>query len=170
MPEDLPEDTPEQPEDLNLPPSFFPYDDRSDLDEHHRAQGDPVEVQVEAVFAAQSGENIQRFVLLTDGHRKLPIVIGGFEAAAITLPLDGQQPDRPMTHDLIRVMLDRLETVVTRIVIDDLWGSTYYAKIYLDVKGTEIEIDSRPSDAIALAIRFDAPIFVIEGILDQVGQ
>ena len=164
------EDLPDQPDDLDRPPSFFPYEGTEALDEHHRAQGEPIEVQVEAVFAAQSGENIQRFVLLSDGIRKLPIVIGGFEAAAITLPLDSQQPDRPMTHDLLRSVLDRLDAKISRVVIDDLWGSTYYAKIYIVAKGEEIEIDSRPSDAIALAIRVDAPIFVVEGILDQVGQ
>ena len=164
------EDLPDQPDDLDRPPSFFPYEGTEELDEHHRAQGEPIEVQVEAVFAAQSGESIQRFVLLSDGSRKLPIVIGGFEAAAITLPLDNQQPDRPMTHDLMRTFLDRLDATVSRVVIDDLWNSTYYAKIYLSVNGEEMEIDSRPSDAIALAIRMEAPIFVVEGILDQVGQ
>ncbi len=164
------EDFPEKPDDLDRPPEFFPYGESENLDPEHRAQGEPIEVEVEAVFAAESGNNIQRFVLLSDGTRKLPIVIGGFEAGAITYPLDGQQPDRPMTHDLMKTMLERLDAPVTRVVIDDLWGGTYYAKIYIQGPEGEIEIDSRPSDAIALAIRAEAQIYVVEGILEQVSQ
>lgn len=163
------EEPEEQPDDLDRPPAFFPYD-ADETEDRPASIGDPVEVQVEAVFTAQSGENIQRFVLLTDGERKLPIVIGDFEATAIMLPLDGHTPDRPMTHDLLRVIVDRLGGSISRIVIDDLWGSTYYAKIYVRVNDEEIEIDSRPSDAIALAVRCEAPIYVIDSILDQVGQ
>ena len=161
---------PEEPEDLDRPPSFFPYEDEPPGGETVVEPGDPIEVKVEAVFAAQSGQNIQRFVLLSDGTRKLPIVIGGFEASAITYPLEGQQPDRPMTHDLMRNLLDRLGADVKQVLIDDLWGSTYYAKIIVEHKGEEMIIDSRPSDAIALAIRMDAPIFVADGILDQHGN
>lgn len=160
----------EEPEDLDRPPSFFPYEDETLGVEPALDPGEPVEVKVEAVFAAQSGQNIQRFVLLSDGTRKLPIVIGGFEASAITYPLEGQQPDRPMTHDLMRNLLERLGGVVKQVLIDDLWGSTYYAKIVMEHNGEEMVIDSRPSDAIALAIRVDAPIFVADGILDQQGN
>jgi bifunctional DNase/RNase len=161
------EELPDESGEFEKPPSFFPYDDESPIEEHPGDYGDPVEVQVEAVFMAQSGNDIQRFVLLSDGERKLPIVIGPFEATAITLALEGQQPDRPMTHDLMRTMIERLDARIDRIVIDDLWGSTYYAKIYLSHDDEESEIDSRPSDAIALAIRFEAPIYVADGILDQ---
>jgi bifunctional DNase/RNase len=156
--------------DFDRPPAFFPYDEDA-LDERTPEDfGELVEVQVEAVFAAQAGDKIQQFVLLTDGERKLPIVIGPFEAAAITLVLEGQTPDRPMTHDLVRNILERLDTSIERVVIDDLWGNTYYAKIWLQQGDQEMEIDSRPSDAIALAVRFDAPIYVAEGILDRASQ
>ncbi len=156
--------------DFEQPPAFFPYEESDQLDAIEEF-GNPVEVKVEAVFAAQSQEAIQRFVLLSDGSRKLPIVIGGFEAMAISLHLDNHQPDRPMTHDLLHKMIERLGGAVMRVFIDDFVGSTYYAKIVLeDQSGVEMIIDSRPSDAIALAIRADAPLFVAEGILEQHGH
>lgn len=163
----MPEERPDEPEDLERPPPFFPYEETLGADSEEFVPGDPVEVRVEAVFAAQSNNSVQRFVLLTDGRRKLPIVIGPFEATSITYPLEGQTPDRPMTHDLFKSVLDRLGAELEKVVIDDLWGSTYYAKLHLVVKGEEMVIDSRPSDAIALAVRSDAPIFVVEGILEQ---
>jgi uncharacterized protein len=164
------EDRQEEPEDFEQPPAFFPYEDSDQLDAIEDF-GNPVEVKVEAVFAAQSQEAIQRFVLLSDGTRKLPIVIGGFEAMAISLHLDSHQPDRPMTHDLLAKMIERLGGKVLRVFIDDFVGSTYYAKIVMeDSAGVEMIVDSRPSDAIALAIRADATLFVAEGILDQHGH
>lgn len=71
-----------------------------------------------------------------------------------------------MTHDLLRNVIDRLNVTLDRVVIDDLWNTIYYAKLYLRKGSEELEIDARPSDAIAMAVRFDAPIFVSEGILD----
>lgn len=160
----------DEPEDFDQPPSFFPYEEAAELDAVE-SMGEPVEVQVEAVFAAQSQDAIQRFVLLSDGSRKLPIVIGGFEAMAISLHLDKHQPDRPMTHDLLARVVDKLGGQVLRIIIDDFLGSTYYAKVVLeDATAEEMVIDSRPSDAIALAVRAGAPIFVAEGILEQHGH
>lgn len=159
----------ENPDDLDLPPPFFPYDELSQPDEIVD-MGEPVEVRVEAVFAAQPDESVQHFVLLTDGSRKLPIAIGGFEATAISFYLSNHQPDRPMTHDLIKKMIDRLGGEVVRIDIDDFLGSTYYAKIMLRSGKEEMVIDSRPSDAIAIAVRAEAPIYVVEGILDQHGH
>ena len=153
------------PEDLNEPPSFFPLEGA----EHDRVPGslgEPVEVRIEGVFAAENSGQISRFVLLSDGQRKLPILIGPFEAQAISLPLDGTRPDRPLTHDLLRSIIDRFDATLDRVVIDDLWNTIYYAKLYLIRAGEEIEIDARPSDAIAMAVRFESPIFVSEGILD----
>jgi len=163
----MPDELPDEPEDLDRPPAFFPFE--MDAPEPHEggSYGEPVEVQVVAVFAAQAGDQIQRFVLLSDGERKLPIVIGPFEATAISLPIEGTRPDRPLTHDLIKNMLDRFDVTLDRIVIDDIWGGTYYAKLYLKKGKEEIEMDSRPSDAIALAVRFEAPIFVADGILEH---
>ncbi|MFM9874401.1 MAG: bifunctional nuclease family protein [Fimbriimonadaceae bacterium] len=164
------EDKQNEPEDFEQPPAFFPYEESDQLDAILDF-GVPVEVKVEAVFAAQSQEAIQRFVLLSDGSRKLPIVIGGFEAMAISLHLDNHQPDRPMTHDLLAKLIERLGGTVLRVFIDDFVGSTYYAKIVIeDASGVEMIIDSRPSDAIALAIRAEAQLFVAEGILDQHGH
>ncbi|MBC8064312.1 MAG: bifunctional nuclease family protein [Chlorobia bacterium] len=128
--------------------------------------GELIEVQIEGVFAAESNGSISRFVLLSDGERKLPILIGPYEAQAISLPLEGTRPDRPMTHDLVKAILDRLNSNLDRVVIDDLWNTIYYAKLYVRTDKEEIEIDARPSDAIALSVRFDAPIYVADGILE----
>ena len=155
----------EQPENLDEPPAFFPYEGNGHVREAG-ALGELIEVQIEGVFAAESQGSISRFVLVTDGERRLPILIGPYEASAISLPLEGSRPDRPMTHDLIRNILERLDMFVERIVIDDLWNTIYYAKVYLRKGDEEIEIDARPSDAIALAVRFDAPIYVSDGILE----
>lgn len=150
-------------ENLNEPPPFFPLDETTRM--RGEGFGELLEVQVEGVFQADTPTGTTRFVLLTDGERRLPIMIGGFEAGAINMPLEGGRPDRPMTHDLIRTILDRLDWTVDRVVIDDLWNGIYYAKIYLKHKKEEIEIDARPSDAIAVAVRFSAAIFVADEIL-----
>jgi bifunctional DNase/RNase len=162
MPEEFEGDAPDN---LEQPPPFFPYEGNGAAREPSDL-GDLIEVQIEGVFAAESGGSISRFVLVSDGERRLPILIGPFEAQAISLPLEGTRPDRPMTHDLLRNVLERLDIPVERIVIDDLWNTIYYAKVYLRKGDEEIEIDARPSDAIAIAVRFDAPIYVAEGILD----
>lgn len=163
MSDELPDDS----EGLDKPPSFFPYESDVDLPRDPGERGEPIECAIEGVFGYESNGNIQRFVLLSDGERKVPILIGPFEAQAISLPLDGATPDRPMTHDLMRNIIDRLGAELVRVVIDDLWSTTYYAKMYLRRGDEEMEIDSRPSDAIAMAVRFEAPIFVVEGILSS---
>ncbi|MEZ5163338.1 MAG: bifunctional nuclease family protein [Fimbriimonadaceae bacterium] len=164
------EDRFEDQDDLNRPPSFFPYDgDAPDMEEDIEP-GEPVECQVEAVFATHTDENIQRFVLLSDGRRKLPIVIGAFEASAITMALEGLQADRPMTHDLLKNIIEKLDATVDRILIDDMFNDTYYAKIWIVDGEDTYPIDSRPSDAIAIALRFNAPILVSDGILEANSQ
>ena len=127
------------------------------------------EVKVMGVYAHQDqGTIASHFVLLRDNRgRRVPIFVGQFEAWAISLALEGDAPDRPFTHDLIRLMLDRLEATIERVVIDDLWNETFYAKIGLVKAGGEtIEIDARPSDAIALALRVRAPIYMAETVLE----
>ncbi len=156
----------EEPEDLDQPPAFFPYSDE-DPGRSEFEPGEPVRCEVEAVFAAQSDKLIQRYVLLTDGERKFPIMIGAFEASAITYALENHRPDRPLTHDLLKNAMEQLGGKIVRIVIDDLWHETYYAKIFVRTDDKEFVLDSRPSDAIALAVRTEAPIFVVEGILSQ---
>lgn len=166
----MPEERPDEPENLDTPPPFFPMDE-GELSGHVSADhGEPIKVSVEGVYVAQSGSEVQRFVLLTDGSRRLPIVIGEAETYAITLPLERKKHGRPMTHDLMVSVMEKLDVQLNRVVVDDLWGSVYYAKMFLRQDGMEYEIDSRPSDAIALAVRVDAPIFVADGILEQAGQ
>ena len=94
--------------------------------------------------------------------RGITMYIGQFEALGIALPLEGVEPPRPYTHDLILNLLKSLKATLTRVVISDLKGSTYYATLYLQVNGREIRMDSRPSDAIALALRARAPILATE--------
>lgn len=151
-------------EELNEPPPFFPKDlGRGGF------LGSPILVRIEGMYGTETAGTVQRFVQLQDDDgRVLPISIGPFEAMAISLALEGAQLDRPMTHDLMRVLVERLDGVLDRVVIDDLWNSTYYAKLYIRKGDEELEIDSRPSDAIALAVRFNAPIYVIDSILDSV--
>lgn len=104
-----------------------------------------------------------------EGNRRLPIIIGAFEAQAIALELEKIQPPRPMTHDLLRDTFDELEVDVTEIVIDELREGTFFAKIRYRHNGDEHQLDSRPSDAVALAVRVDAPIFVAPMVLDEAG-
>ena len=111
----------------------------------------------------------QPIVLLktNDDNRFLPIWIGHPEAAAILMKLQGADTPRPMTHDLIVDILDQVETKCERISITELRDNTFYASITLSVSGTEVEIDSRPSDALALAVRVSAPIFVAEDVIEE---
>ena len=160
MPEDYGGDSPEN---LDEPPAFSPLEPTPDREP--LSASELSEVRVEGVFAAENGQ-ISYFVLLSSQARKLPIMIGAFESQAIQQMLEGLQPDRPMTHDLIRNILIRIDADVDRVVIDDFWNSVYYAKIYILADGEEHEIDARPSDAVAIAIRFGAPIYVADSILD----
>ncbi|MCH7645590.1 MAG: bifunctional nuclease family protein [Nitrospinae bacterium] len=100
-------------------------------------------------------------------ERALPIWVGIFEANAIALEMESVPTPRPMTHDLIKNILEETEATVLRIVVNDLKDNTFYAEIYLSLNGNEVAIDSRPSDAIALALRVDAPIFVAKKVLDE---
>ena len=111
----------------------------------------------------------QPIVLLktTDGNKFLPIWIGHPEAAAILMKLQGATTPRPMTHDLVTDMLSQLDAQVVRITVTELRDSTFYAQITVQQNGSEIEIDSRPSDAIALAIRAEAPIFVADRVIEE---
>jgi uncharacterized protein len=111
----------------------------------------------------------QPIVLLktADGNRFLPIWIGHPEAAAILMKLQSQAPPRPMTHDLLSDLLEQLEAQVVRITVTELRENTFYAQITVQQDGREIEVDSRPSDAIALAIRAEAPIFAADRVIEE---
>ena len=99
--------------------------------------------------------------------RMLPIWVGVFEANAIALRMEAIDTPRPMTHDLLRDLIDRLHATVEKIVVNDLKDNTYFARIHLLINGDEHVLDSRPSDAIALALRAEAPIFVEQSVLEQ---
>ncbi len=155
-------DVPDFDEELNEPPRY----DR----------GRELEVRVTGVYERQEpGQPRYTLVELRDNYgRRVPILIGQFEAYSIALALSGTAPQRPLTHDLMRNILDRLGARVDRVVIDDLWRETFYAKIFLTVRKNledevEIEIDARPSDAIAIALRFNAPIYMTEAVLEAAG-
>src|SRR6266849_1732834 len=111
----------------------------------------------------------QPIVLLktADGNKFLPIWIGHPESAAILMKLQSQAPPRPMTHDLVTDMLEQLGAQVTRITVTELRENTFYAQITVQLDGSEIEVDSRPSDAIALAIRAEAPIFAADDVIEE---
>jgi len=104
-----------------------------------------------------------------EGKRKLPIIIGGFEAQAIALKLENIKPPRPFTHDLFKNIADAFHLHVNEIIIDELHNETFYAKVICEVNGEIHEIDARPSDAIAIAVRFNAPLFVTEEIMNEAG-
>jgi len=111
----------------------------------------------------------QPIVLLktVDSNKFLPIWIGHPEAAAILMKLQGASPPRPMTHDLLSDVLGELEANCTRVAVTELRENTFYASITLAVNGREVEIDSRPSDALALAVRANAPIFAAEDVITE---
>jgi bifunctional DNase/RNase len=113
----------------------------------------------------------QPIVLLkeSDGERYLPIWIGAVEATAIAFALQGIQTPRPMTHDLMRDILGETQVSVERILISELVDQTFYALIRMSSDGKTVEVSSRPSDAIALAVRINAPIFADEEVLEQAG-
>jgi bifunctional DNase/RNase len=111
----------------------------------------------------------QPIVLLktVDGNKFLPIWIGHPEAAAILMKLQSASTPRPMTHDLVTDMLEQLGAQVVRITVTELRENTFFAQITVQQDGSELEIDSRPSDAIALAIRADAPIFAADEVIEE---
>src|SRR6266581_5905975 len=146
------------------PPQFEPL--RSDYDRSEDGR-----LMHEMVIYGVSFDLVgkQPIVLLktADGNKFLPIWIGHPEAAAILMKLQGASTPRPMTHDLLTDMLGQLDAQVTRICVTELRDNTFYATITVQQDGSEIEIDSRPSDAIALAVRAEAPIFAADDVIEE---
>lgn len=128
-----------------------------------------IEVTIDSVKISLVSQ--YRLVVLKEqgAERYLPIWIGPFEAEAITLQLQGVEVPRPLTHDLLKRMISSLGGHVSHIVVTDLRQETFYANIVLDVDGRRVEIDSRPSDAIALAVRTNVKIFVNDTVMDSAG-
>lgn len=126
-----------------------------------------IEVEVDSIRVSLM--NQQRIVILKDVHseRFLPIFIGQFEAEAITIELQAAPHSRPLTHDLLKSVIQEMGGRVAYILVNDLRQDTFYARIVIDIDGRQIEVDSRPSDAIALAVRVKAPIFINEAVMDK---
>ena len=128
-----------------------------------------IEVTIDSIRVSLMSQH--RIVVLKEesGARFLPIWIGPFEADAITLQLQGIDAPRPLTHDLLKTVIETLGGEVLHIVISGLEKNTYFARIVLDVDGDTVEVDSRPSDAIALGVRVNAPIYVADEVMEQAG-
>lgn len=105
----------------------------------------------------------------TDSRRYLPIWIGPFEADAIAMAIQGHEPQRPMTHDLLKSLIGEMGGQISHIFVNDIQDNTFFARIVIEQQGRTVEIDARPSDAIALAVRTDTPIYVEPQVLDQAG-
>lgn len=103
------------------------------------------------------------------GERYLPIWIGAVEASAIASAMEGVEPPRPLTHDLLKNVVEAMGATVTRVVITELRDSVFYADLVLSLDGEEIHVSSRPSDAIALAVRTEAPVFAMPIVLEDAG-
>lgn len=127
-----------------------------------------VEMELYRVMISETGE--EQVIVLKEkgGERSFPIVIGLFEAAAIDRRIKSIKTPRPMTHDLLENVISGLSAKLDRIVVTDLRDSTFYARLVLSRNGDTAEVDSRPSDAIALATQMRAPIFVAEEVLEAV--
>ncbi|MEM1271391.1 MAG: bifunctional nuclease domain-containing protein [Bacteroidota bacterium] len=131
---------------------------------------EPIQVDILGLSTSSSSGGAYALVLgETEGSRRLPIIIGSFEAQAIALELEKIQPPRPMTHDLLRDLLDLVGGDVHRVLVSELRDGTFYAKVFFTVAGNLLELDSRPSDAVALAVRVDAPIFVSAEVMEEAG-
>jgi bifunctional DNase/RNase len=126
-----------------------------------------VEMQIESVRVHMLSN--RHVVILKDneGDRYLPIWIGAWEASAIAMRLQGLAAERPLTHDLFAAALDRLGVRVERVVISELTDETYHARIHLERDGVQVEVDARPSDALALAVRAEVQIFAADDVLAQ---
>lgn len=126
-----------------------------------------VEVEIDSIRVSLMSQH--RIVILKEmeSERFLPIWIGPYEAEAITVSLQELEIARPLTHDLLRNVLETLNAEVLRIDITDLKDDVYYARIILNVDGHQLEIDSRPSDALALAVRVHVPIYVSDQVMDE---
>ncbi|MEE8358566.1 MAG: bifunctional nuclease family protein [Candidatus Hydrothermarchaeales archaeon] len=125
-------------------------------------------VKIEGVFVANSPEGNNPVVFLeNEDKRLLPIHVGAAEAFSIHTALEQMPYPRPLTHDLLVSVLDRLDSKVGKVIIDDLNDGIFFARLIVKKNGEEFEFDTRPSDAVALAVRTDAPIFVSRKIMDD---
>lgn len=129
-------------------------------------------IEVDVVNVAIDVKSKMPVIVLKEknGSKTLPIWIGLFEAQSIALAMENVKPPRPLTHDLAKSLIEKLKGKVDGVVINDLRHNTFYARILIRQNGESIQVDSRPSDAIALALRLKVPIFIEEEVLDKVAM
>lgn len=131
---------------------------------------DKIKLEIIGMSYSQSQSGAYALIMgETAGKRRLPIIIGGFEAQAIAIELEKMKPSRPLTHDLFKSFADTYKITVKEVIIDKFHEGVFYAKLLCERNGTMKEIDSRTSDAVALAIRFKCPIYTYEKIMSEAG-
>jgi uncharacterized protein len=129
-------------------------------------------IQLEILGLSSSQSQTGSFALVLgerDGNRRLPIIIGMFEAQSIAIQIEKINPNRPLTHDLFKSFAEQMDVRVTEILISDLKEGVFYSKIMCTNGTTDFELDSRPSDAIAIGLRFGVPIYTVESVLSEAG-
>ena len=129
-----------------------------------------VQVELKRIIITEASDQQVIYLKEVNGERAFPIVIGLTEALAIDRRLKGQPTPRPQTHELLSSVIEKLDGRLERIVINDLQDHTFFARLVIRQNGKTVEIDSRPSDAIALGVSNNVPIFVAEHVLDEVGE
>jgi bifunctional DNase/RNase len=143
---------------------------RHQVNERDVMENDLMEVKVMGIVVDPKASNPVVVLVDLTGQKALPIWIGVFEAEAISRGLEDVVTLRPMTHDLMKQVLDTFHVSLTRVVINDLKENTFYANLHLNVDGKDLIVDSRPSDAIALAVRVKAPIFITKSVVEVTKQ
>jgi uncharacterized protein len=131
-----------------------------------------IKIELDIVALSHSVTQSHNYAVVlgeVDGNRRLPVVIGGFEAQAIAVAMEQMAPNRPLTHDLFKNTLETFQVDLKEVVINNLLDGVFYAKLVCEKDGAEFEIDSRTSDAIAMAVRFDSPIYTFEFIMESAG-
>ena len=129
-------------------------------------------IQLEILGLSSSQSQTGSFALVLgerDGNRRLPIIIGMFEAQSIDIQIEKINPNRPLTHDLFKTFAEQMDVTITEILISDLKEGVFYSKIMCTDGTRDFELDSRPSDAIAIGLRFGVPIYTVESVLSEAG-
>lgn len=127
-----------------------------------------VKLEIVGMSYSQSSSGAYALILGISGEkRRLPIIIGGFEAQAIAIELEKMKPTRPLTHDLFKSFADHFDIKITEVIINKFEEGIFFSKLICEAGGSSTEIDSRTSDAVALAIRFDCPIYAYKSIIDE---
>ncbi|WP_162052346.1 bifunctional nuclease family protein [Pontibacter pamirensis] len=129
-------------------------------------------IQLEILGLSSSQSQTGSFALVLgekEGNRRLPIIIGMFEAQSIAIQIEKINPNRPLTHDLFKTFAEQMDVTITEILISDLKEGVFYSKIMCTDGTKEFELDSRPSDAIAIGLRFGVPIYTVESVLSEAG-